>query len=111
MTGWLARAAAFFAESPPTPTDKTDKTPLSSVSSVAPWGVSAKAHGVSSVSSVGVPPLWADFDDRVTCTACRHYLAAVHLCRNHRAAALQSKDIAPALAVLPQWCHGWKGWT
>lgn len=63
MTDWLQRAAAFFQKEGGTPTDKTDETPLSSVSSVEGVAVSEKREDLSSVSSVGVPPLSAEIAD------------------------------------------------
>jgi hypothetical protein len=47
-------------------------------------------------------------DTRVTCTTCRHHLPLQFRCGNHRAALLWSGEVAPALAVLPQNCPGWR---
>lgn len=70
MTDWLKRAASFFQERGGYPTDKTDETPpaeqaehLSSVSSVRGVGLSEKRDELSSVSSVGVPPLSTEIAD------------------------------------------------
>lgn len=62
MSGWLARAAARFAETPPTPTDKTDERGVSSVSSVQGQALPAEVGRVSSVSSVGGTPLFANLE-------------------------------------------------
>jgi hypothetical protein len=63
VTDWLQRAAAFFPEGWGCAADETDETMLSSASSVDPPGLCEQRDDLSSVSSVGQPPVSAKIAD------------------------------------------------
>jgi hypothetical protein len=48
-------------------------------------------------------------DVRRTCVECNHYRPGAHRCSRHRAAALQTPELARDLAALPQHCPAFAG--